>query len=301
MDVANRKITVKPETLGKIRCYGCGKVFGLEIEQKYKNVLVLNDLLRGIDRTRLENNGYTNEELVLMGIKLKLTEEEPEEIHAKVLLLFDEYFFEPFNILEESEEGKELVPYINKHKRVLQGLGVKRLCCSMHFQTPFLISTGMSNQITAQGLTNQLTEGKQIKKEIDDSLNIMKGNIVEEAEPAVVKRKRAVKPKAEIIRPDEVPIQGTGMGVKGNGVMSEENKEAIQRDVARQLMNMREFVAEELEIPIEINDLAAHQHGGEILPMETPAQEKGAGRLVYPKEVSQVQMKKGRGRPKKEK
>lgn len=293
IEVNKRRIVAEPETISKIRCYGCGKVFNEDMVKKYKNVLELNKLLQTVDRNKLEKNKYSNDELKIMGIKFMLNEEEPEDIHAKMMMFFEEYYFEPFDLIGETSEGMELKPYVNKHREFMRSIGVNRLCCRMHFQTPYLISPGLSNQITVPGLTTQFTEAVPIEKKAEDAINIMKGNIAE----VPVKRKRAVKPKAEIIKPDEVPIQNTGMNA-GNNEMDKEDLEAKRRDAAQQLMNMKEFIKEdeELNIPIEIVDIVSEE-----LPMETPLEEKGAGRLVYPKEVAQINTKRGRGRPKKEK
>lgn len=299
-DLVERKkiITTQPETLGKIRCFGCGKVFYDDVETRYRNILAVNERLKQIDKEKLVNNRYSEKELVLMAAKLRLNEKTTEDIRQKVIALFDDYYIEPFDIFKETEPELEQTKYVNKRKDLLEEMGIVRVCCKMHFQTPYKIATGMSNQITVPGLRNQFTEVKRVKAEVDDAVNIANGGYI--PEPVVVKKKRATKIQPTIIKPDDVQaMMDTGVGLKKDNA---KDLEAQRRDATQQLMNMRAFVEGdvlEFESP---EDVAENQFEAnpEPLPMETPAAEKGVGRLVYPKNVEEVKTKRGRGRPKKE-
>lgn len=308
------------ETLMKVRCYNCGKVYDKGMEEEYKLLQAINQIFKEIDTDKilkeyndkeirrfilrilsLFDGKHLNYTLSKRLLKLKEASEKTKEDVRKILFeIVDDYKFEAFDILKETEPGKELEVYKNNLERFLkEEIGLRKDCCKLHFQTPYMISEGLTNQITVPGLRNRFTEIRPVKKNVEDPLNIFEGNL---AEPQRRKVTRAKKDKDLFINPEMASkIPSTGK-TEEQLHREKEQKEMELRKIAREdLMNMRDFIEGEFDLPLETPEetAKASEVPFEPLPYETPAVEKGEGRLKIPIEKKELFVRKGRGRPKK--
>ena len=324
MDLVRKEdIRLQPQTLHKVRCYNCGKVFTQAQSEQFDVFKRVNRVLQNKSMESMDVDSMSYDDLKILVLELKRVAPNPvlaedglpftfsldlqdlyklvekkktakakEELKNEVRSFVEKYEIKPFDVHETGEYKNNLESFLNEN------FGIKRLCCKMHFQTPFILSQGLTNQITVPGYRSRFTENQE-KVEDQDVPDIL-GIMGDEEEEVVKKRTVRKRMKGEFIMPEDVPKSTV---VKDDYTLNLEKtreERRIQRMAQEQEAKFKEIEEMDFLAPEETSVLEPMVRG-EPLPFKTPAEQKGRGRLDLPSVMEMESKAKKQGRPKVEK
>lgn len=310
---------MEAERLQKVRCYNCGKVFDQGKVMVLQRLLHINKVLEGIDKETLEEGKYTKENLRVFIKQIETQFSKVKGIEAgeyqlivnlqslsksigtgregdELLTFYNRYHFKPFNIKNPDD-------FTNTYQKLLEEeIGLKRACCKTHFQTPYILSRGLTNLVTVPGYESQWTESvtqSKINKEIEvkDVLNLEKA--VEEDDKdefaglkPVTREGGGRKKREDDITKNKIlimPADVVGQGVEKDDIDLLKEKENVERK-KRLILEKQRMIFEDLELlPIpKVNEV--------IYPDDVEVQPKMLQKVT----IGEVNRKRGqlRGRPK---
>lgn len=334
MDLVKKEdVHLQPQYMHKVRCFNCGKPFTHHQTQELEKYKRVNKVL---NRTFPSKNvdvdlmSYKDLEIFILELKqvaplVGLNERgEPYPFSEALAQLFklisgkatkknkdlgkavkdfvEKYRMAPFDIHDEDEDFR------NTFEEFLQeNFNLKRMCCKMHFQTPYMLSQGLTNQIVVPGYESRFTL-KEKEPDIQDVENPMAyiGGEVEGGRKKAVRRRKPM--MDEILTVENAHKGENAFATKFNDETMKKLKEerdniARQKTIQQQKAILNETLEEGLDLlpPEDVAEFT-EEYDDEKRPFQTPAVEKDQGRLNLTKVREEDKPKKaGRGRPRKEK
>lgn len=309
---------MEAERMHKVRCYNCGKVFDQGKVKILQRLLHINKVLTNIDREKLESGTYNKETLRIFTKqietefnKIKGTEASEYQLIVnlrnllssptsdQLLSFYDRYHFKPFNIGKPDD-------FNNTYEKLMEEeIGLKRACCKTHFQTPYLLSRGLTNLVTVEGYESQWTKQIRMKKEVEvkDPLNLpntMDGKEEEgeemELKPVTREDKEDKKERVNRVIKDKIlikPEDFNGIPIEKDDLDVLKENDLNQRKI-KETQEMQKDIFDRLEqMPIPTVDEVVY-----------PDEEEGEGekevRKLQPVNLPEVTRRRGgvRGRPK---